>query len=80
MAKLRGPATLTEIRTAFPRITNALINCVDFVVGTAKFPHGRILGSDNQLIPFVYFYYVQPSQQVRQEAALVAMNQVLYLA
>ena len=80
VAKLRDDTTLTEIKTAFPKITNALINCVDFVVGTAKFRDGRILGSYNALIPFVYFYYLQPSQQVRQEAALVAMNQVLYLA
>lgn len=78
--KLRDETTLDSLQDSFPRLAKALVSCVDFVVNTARFQDGRILGSYNSLIPFIYFLYLQPNQMAKGEDTLLAMNQALYLA
>jgi len=80
VAKLRKKGVLDGIREAFPRISDALIACVDFVVNTARFHDGRILGSYNTLIPFAYYCYLQGGKLPKDESTRLAMNQALYLA
>jgi len=79
VAKFRDESTLALIRDDFPAIRDALINTVDFVVNDARFLDGRVLGSYNALIPFVYFLYRQPRQLPRDEQTRVEMKQALYL-
>lgn len=78
--KLRNLDTVRELKDAFPRLSDALIACVDWVVNTARFQDGRVLGSYNALIPFVYFLYLQPHQRAKGEGTKLAMSQALYLA
>ena len=80
VAKLRKEGVLDGIREAFPRISGALIACVDFIVNTARFHDGRILGSYNTLIPFAYYCYLQGGKLPKDESTRLAMNQALYLA
>lgn len=79
VAKFRDESTLALIRDDFPAIRDALINTADFVVNDARFLDGRVLGSYNALIPFVYFLYRQPRQLPRDEQTRVEMKQALYL-
>lgn len=79
VAKFRDETTLALIRDDFPAIRDALINTADFVVNDARFLDGRVLGSYNALIPFVYFLYRQPRQLPRDEQTRVEMKQALYL-
>lgn len=79
VGKLRTQETVKAIEESFDAVSSALISCVDFVVNTARFSDGRVLGSYNSLIPFVYFIYKQPKQQIKDESTLLAMKQALYL-
>jgi hypothetical protein len=79
VAKFRDQASLESIRHAFPAIREALINAVDFLVNDARFFDGRVLGSYNALIPFVYFLYRQPGQLPHGERTRLEMKQLLYL-
>jgi hypothetical protein len=78
--KLRNKTNVKEIEKSFPKISEALLNCKDFVVSKARFLDDRILRSYNTLIPFVYFFYLQPNQQVKNEETLMRMNHALYLS
>ena len=78
--KLRNETNVKEIKDSFPKIAEALVNCKDFVVSKARFLDDRILRSYNTLIPFVYFFYLQPNQQVKSEETLLRMNHALYLS
>jgi hypothetical protein len=78
--KLRNETYVKEIEQSFPRIAEALVNCKDFIVSKARFLDDRILRSYNTLIPFVYFFYLQPNQQVKSEETLLRMNHALYLS
>lgn len=78
--KLRNETNIREIEQSFPRIAEALVNCKDFIVSKSRFLDDRILRSYNTLIPFVYFFYLQPNQQVKSEETLLRMNQALYLS
>ena len=78
--KLRNETNVKEIEQSFPRIADALVNCKDFIVSKARFLDDRILRSYNTLIPFVYFFYLQPNQQVKSEETLLRMNHALYLS
>lgn len=78
--KLRNEIYVKEIEQCFPRISEALVNCKDFIVSKARFLDDRILRSYNTLIPFVYFFYLQPNQQVKSEETLLRMNHALYLS
>ena len=78
--KLRNETYVKEIEQSFPRIAEALLNCKDFIVSKARFLDDRILRSYNTLIPFVYFFYLQPNQQIKSEETLLRMNYALYLS
>ena len=78
--KLRNETNVKEIEDSFPKIAEALVNCKDFVVSKSRFLDDRILRSYNTLIPFVYFFYLQPNQQVKSEETLLRMNHALYLS
>jgi hypothetical protein len=78
--KLRNETYVKEIEQCFPKIAEALVNCKDFIVSKARFLDDRILRSYNTLIPFVYFFYLQPNQQVKSEETLLRMNHALYLS
>jgi hypothetical protein len=78
--KLRNEANVREIEQSFPKIADALVNCKDFIVSKSRFLDDRILRSYNTLIPFVYFFYLQPNQQVKSEETLLRMNHALYLS
>jgi hypothetical protein len=78
--KLRDEATVAQIETEFPRIVHALTSCVDLLVMDARILDGRILGSYNSLIPFVYFLYHQDQQVPRDESTRRAMKHALYLS
>jgi hypothetical protein len=78
--KLRNETNVKEIEQCFPRIAEALVSCKDFIVSKARFLDDRILRSYNTLIPFVYFFYLQPNQQVKSEETLLRMNYALYLS
>lgn len=78
--KFRKEETIEKIHQEFPKISHALDNCLDFVVNTCRFLDDRILRSYNTLIPFVYFFYLQPSQDIRGENVRMNMNQALYLS
>jgi uncharacterized protein with ParB-like and HNH nuclease domain len=80
VAKFRKEETLEKIKQKFPAIERALENCVEFIVDTGRFLDGRILRSYNTLIPFVYFYYLQPKQEILGEAERMHMNHALYLS
>ena len=78
--KLRDEATVKLIKEEFPKISLALENFMDFLTNQAKLIDDRVLRSYNTIIPFVYFYYKQPNQNVRGEETLLRMKQALYLA
>lgn len=78
--KLRDSKTVGQLREVFPQLSSALLASADWVVNTAKFRDGRVLGSYNALIPFVYFFYLQPGQKTKGEELPLAMSQALYLA
>ncbi len=78
--KLRNETNVKEIEQSFPWIAEALVNCKDFIVTKGRFLDDRILRSYNTLIPFVYFFYLQPNQQVKSEETLLRMNHALYLS
>jgi hypothetical protein len=78
--KFRDEKTINTIKDNFGKITLALLNCMQFVTAQARFLDDRILRSYNSLIPFVYFYYIQPDQQVRGEETLLRIKQAVYLA
>jgi len=75
--KLRDQATVTEIEAEFPHIVGALTSVVEFLVTRARILDGRILGSYNSLIPFVYFLYHDGTVR---ESNLQAMTHALYLS
>lgn len=78
--KLRDEATIAQIEADFPRIVRALQSCVDFLVTDARILDGRILGSYNSVIPFVYFLYHQNNQVPHSESMVQAMKHALYLS
>ena len=78
--KLRDIDTVNLIKEEFPKISLALENFMDFVINQAKLIDDRILRSYNTLIPFVYFYYKQPNQNVRGEETLLNIKRALYLS
>lgn len=78
--KLRDEATVAQIEASFPRIVRALQSSVAFLVNDARILDGRILGSYNSLIPFVYFLYHQDRQEPRDEATREHMKHALYLS
>ncbi len=78
--KLRDKETIEAIQQAFPDIARAIVAIVDMCINTAKLQDDRILRAYNTLIPFIYFAYLQPGQQLRSEGMLMAMNQSLYLS
>ncbi|MFC1878913.1 DUF262 domain-containing protein [Chloroflexota bacterium] len=80
VAKFRKESTLEKIENEFHLLDRALENCVDFVVNTSRFLDDRILRSYNTLIPFVYFFYLQPDQDIHGEDVRIHMNQALYLS
>jgi hypothetical protein len=78
--KFRKEATIKKIEMSFSEISNALENCLDFIVNTGRFLDGRVLRSYNTLIPFVYYFFMQSSQEIIGEAVRMIMNQALYLS
>jgi hypothetical protein len=78
--KLRNAETVKKLETNFERIANAMVNCMNFVVNRARLIDDRILRSNNTLLPFIYFFYQQPNQQVQGEDTHILMNRTLYLA
>jgi hypothetical protein len=77
--KFRVPGALDEISANFERLSRALAATVEFAVNIGHFIDGRVLGSYNALIPFVYFLYQQPEQRIGDEETGLAMNHALYL-
>lgn len=80
VGKLREEKTVRLIEDRFPAIRQAMENCLEFVVSKARFLDDRILRSYNALIPLIYFFYLQPNQQVKSEETLFRMKQVLYIS
>ncbi len=80
VGKLRNETNVKEIKENFTKIANALVNCKDFIITKGRFLDDRILRSYNSLIPFIYFFYLQPNQQVKSEETLLQMNQALYIS
>jgi uncharacterized protein with ParB-like and HNH nuclease domain len=78
--KLRTENTVRKIESEFEKISEALIQSMLFVRDTARIVDDRILRSYNTLIPFVYFFYLQPNQQIKGEQTRLQMIQVLYLS
>lgn len=80
VAKLRNEKNIKEIRQNFARIAESLIQCKEFIVNKARFLDDRILRSYNTLIPFVYYFYLQPKQTIKSEETLLRMNHALYIS
>ena len=78
--KLRNAETVNKLEANFERIGSAMINCMHFVVNRGRLVDDRILRSYNTLLPFIYFFYLQPDQQVKGEDTQLLMNRTLYLA
>jgi hypothetical protein len=78
--KLRDEKTVNKIKENFSKISNALENCMEFVTSKSRFVDDRVIRSYNTLIPFVYFFFLQPNQQVKSEETQLQMNQALYLS
>ena len=78
--KLRDEETIAAVQSEFPRIEKALLNLTEFLVSDARLRDNRILRSNNTLLIFVYFFYLQPQQDVRGEDIRLQLVQTLYLA
>jgi hypothetical protein len=81
VSKFRNEPTIEKIEKEFSKLDRALINCVDFITNTSRLLDERIFRrSYNTLIPFVFFFFQQPEQDIKGEDIRLVLNQALYLS